>query len=445
MDYKQENKKLANDFLERFYYDNFRKFSDNNQTKRYLEIFLLGQCKANCEYCYLKKNQKFLYPAEISNHETILLNLEKTLNWYIENKFICNIEIFSAEWITTPIMEKVFNLLYNKFSTTDIKPNIISLADNMLFINYPEIVNKIENYITKFEQDLNIKLVFSASVDGKYCDFGRTENNDDFYEKVFKFILNHNYGFHPMISPTNVSHWIDNYLWFEQYLTPNQMLDIMTLEVRNVGWDQESIGHLIRFCDFLTDKIYNYFNKDIDKMFDYVFGIKSTYLNYSTIRLKPSDATRVSCRKQNNLCIRMGDLSVAPCHRLFYPQLIAGHFETNESTLLDFEPENLANYIVSRKMKRNNLPYCEECEWSIFCPGHCHGASYEHCGNEYVPTMGICDLYKAKYAFLLYKYNYLGLFTEKNMSKLNQTTAKNILILANNTLSAFYGGSNNNE
>jgi len=42
MDYKQENKKLANDFLERFYYNDFRNFSDSNKNKRYLEIFLLG-------------------------------------------------------------------------------------------------------------------------------------------------------------------------------------------------------------------------------------------------------------------------------------------------------------------------------------------------------------------------------------------------------------------
>lgn len=445
MDYKQENKKLANDFLKRFYYNNFQNFSDKNRIKRYLEIFLLGQCKANCEYCYLKKNQKFLYPTEISNHETILLNLEKTLNWYITNKFNCNIDLFSAEWITTPIMEKVFNLFYDKFSTTEIRPHIIALADNMLFINYPDIVNKIENYIQKFEQDLNIKIVFSASIDGKYCDFGRTEENDEFYEKVFKFILNHNYGLHPMISSTNIKYWIDNYLWFEQYLTPNQMLDIMTLEVRNSTWDEESIQYLIQFCDFLTDKIYNYFDQNAEKMFDYVFGLKTSYSNYSTIRLKPSDLTRVSCREQYNLCIRMGDLSVAPCHRLFYPQLIAGHFESNDFTLLEFEPENLSNYIVSRKIQKNNLPYCEECEWSIFCPGHCFGASYEHSGNPYVPTLGVCELYKAKYAFLLYKYNYLGLFTEKNMSKLDTNMAKQILMLTDNTLSSFYEGDINDR
>ena len=39
MTFEQENKQLANDFLERFYYREFRNF---NKTFKKLEIFLLG-------------------------------------------------------------------------------------------------------------------------------------------------------------------------------------------------------------------------------------------------------------------------------------------------------------------------------------------------------------------------------------------------------------------
>lgn len=427
MNYKEENIKLANDFLSRFYYDSFKK----PDADKYLELFLLGQCKANCEYCYLKKNQKNLYPTELNTYDTILKNLEKVINWYVENQFQCSLEIFSAEWITTPIMEKVFNLLYDKFSVTNYRPKSINMADNMLFIRYPEIVKKVEYYIDKFAE-IEIPIVISASIDGKYCDFGRTEEDDEFYDSVFKFILNHKFGFHPMVSASNAKYWIDNYLWFESKLGP-KILDIMTLEVRNVDWTEETIQDLIVFCDFLTDHLYECFDKNIDNLFDYVFAVGDRKnLNYCVAGLRTVDETAITCRKQKNLCIRLGDLSVAPCHRLFYPQLLAGHFETNDNTLMQFIPDNFAEYIVSRKMRKDNLPYCEECEWRILCPGHCHGASYEYSTNEYVPPQEICNVYKAKYSFLLYKYNLLGLFVPENMQKLDYNIANKILLLASN-------------
>ena len=436
MTFEQENKQLANDFLERFYYREFKNF---NKTFKKLEIFLLGQCTANCEYCYLKKNSKFLYPADISNHQTILNNLKKTLNWYIQNQFNCDIELFSAEWLTTPIMEPVFELMYEKFSNTEYKPYTINMADNMLFIRYPEIVKKIEYYINKFQQDLNIHLVFSASIDGKYCDFGRTEEDDEFYDNVFKFILNHKFGFHPMISATNIPYWIDNYKWFEEKLGIDRILNIMTLEVRNDNWTNESIQHLITFCDFLTDRYLEYFNGNLDEIFRYVTNADGNVNNYVITGLKRLNPNHITCRKQLNLTIRMGDLSVGPCHRLFYPQLLAGYFDSNDETLLEFVPQNIENYIISRKISRNNLPYCDACEWITLCPGHCHGVSYETQGNEYVPPKSICNLYKAKYSFLLYKYSIMGLFNETNLEKLGPK----FTTLLQNTLAAIVEGEQN--
>jgi sulfatase maturation enzyme AslB (radical SAM superfamily) len=64
-----DNKKLANDILERNYYSSFR-----NKGPKKLEIFLMGACKANCEYCYLKKHQKYLYPAKLHDYDTIVNN-----------------------------------------------------------------------------------------------------------------------------------------------------------------------------------------------------------------------------------------------------------------------------------------------------------------------------------------------------------------------------------
>jgi pyruvate formate-lyase activating enzyme-like uncharacterized protein len=66
----EEDKKLANDVLERNYYTKMRK------GQGMLEIFLLGTCKSNCDYCYLKKHQSELYPINLYNEDVIIHNLE---------------------------------------------------------------------------------------------------------------------------------------------------------------------------------------------------------------------------------------------------------------------------------------------------------------------------------------------------------------------------------
>ncbi|WP_254557672.1 hypothetical protein, partial [Salmonella enterica] len=58
---------LANDVLERHYYSKFRE----GKEPKTLEIFLLGACRSNCEYCYLKKHLKDLYPIHLHNYDTI--------------------------------------------------------------------------------------------------------------------------------------------------------------------------------------------------------------------------------------------------------------------------------------------------------------------------------------------------------------------------------------
>ena len=61
--YESQNKQLANDVLERNFYKSFR----TRGGPRKIELFLTGACKANCDYCYLKKYQKDLYPLNLHN------------------------------------------------------------------------------------------------------------------------------------------------------------------------------------------------------------------------------------------------------------------------------------------------------------------------------------------------------------------------------------------
>ena len=208
-EYKIENKKLANDQLNRTFYQHFQ----HKKSEKILELFLHGNCSANCSYCYLKKHHHDLYPKEISNITIILTNLKKILNWYVNNKFCCDIHIFSANWINTPLEEPVFNLLYETFSNVDeqFRPKTIGIPDNMQFLKDNNALIRIEQTIERFKK-IKISVNFSASVDGYFCDHERTENDIKFYEKLKYFLEKYNFYLHPMISSSNIKYQIQTFV-----------------------------------------------------------------------------------------------------------------------------------------------------------------------------------------------------------------------------------------
>lgn len=416
----EENKKLANDFLNDLYYDSFKKGN------KAIELFLLGSCKANCQYCYLKKYQSDLYPQQFCDFSLIINNLEKILNWYIDNKFTCKFDIFSGEWLTTPLADKVFDLFENKFAPIEEKyrPKTILMADNGHFLQSEYYTAKVEDYIARMEK-LNINVIISLSVDGYYCDYNRQEHDEKFYNTLYDFCVKYNYGIHPMVSSDNVKYWIQNYKWWKNTY-PEISKNIMMLEIRDDTWNEESIQDLIKFCDFLIDAKYEEYNQDKSEFLKYIFNLfgrinrTKSSIPYNPIQLHSrginDNLDRLSCAMYNNLIIRVGDLSVGPCHRLMYPEQLFGFYNSNNDTITDFEPKNVSALIAYKKIKRSCLPYCENCFFHIFCPGHCFGASYETYGNSFVPIKEVCNLYKAKITFVLYKLDSLNLFDEEGIS-----------------------------
>lgn len=419
-EFNNENKQLANIFLDDIYYESFRK------GKKVLELFLLGKCKSNCEYCYLKQHPE-LYPDKLNNYSLIAENLEKIIDWYIDNKFCCRIDIFSGEWLTTPLADKVFDIFENKFSKVDLKyrPKEILFPDNGHFLEDPNYTNKVEKYIERMNR-LNINLYMSLSVDGYYCDFGRKEHKDNFYNNLQQFCTKYEYGLHPMISSGNIQYWIENYKWWRENF-PTLTKDLMILEVRDDSWTPDSLNHLIKFCDFLIDEKFKECNYDKIEFLKYIFKLykrknsqeKEKYQQYNPIRLIPRgfeiNLDRPSCAMLHNLSIRVGDLSIAPCHRLFYPEQIFGKYDIIENKIKDFNPKNVSSLIAYKKIKINCLPYCEKCLFNNYCLGHCFGASYETYGNSFVPNQEVCNLFKSKITFILYKLHNLGLFDEEGL------------------------------
>lgn len=408
-----ENNILFNDILERNYYQYFKK------GEKSIEIFLNGICPSNCSYCYLKKYQKELFPNDLQNFNNILNNCELIINWYIKNNFNCKIEIFSGEWITTKLRQPVFDLLYTSFKNVEKyqKPKAICLPDNMNFISNNEIKEEVQNFIDKMKQ-IGIPIYISASIDGKECDKDRILYDDSFYIDCFNFLNKNNFLCHPMISSSNIYNWKKNYLWWVNNAPANITKNLMMLEVRDETWDTNSIAELIKFCDFLIDfKLKNYFHNNLKEFTKYIFQLPTSKIitNYSPefieIHSYFNNKDKITCGFSETLHIRAADLSLGLCHRLWYNNLILGKFHVdNSNNLIDVESYNVELLSVKAHFKRSCMPRCEKCMIEPICPGFCCGNSQENYGLFLIPTMEVCQMYRAKYAYLIKKYNDMGIF-----------------------------------
>lgn len=408
--YIKEDQILFSHILEKNYFNIFR---HGNKNSKGIELFINGLCSANCSYCYLKKHQKDLFPSSLYNVDKILANTKQILQWYIDNKFCCNLDIFSGELFTTDLGIKLLDLLYNTFNKKDLKfkPQMIMFPDNMNFIQSKEITNKIQEYIDQFKK-INIRIQFSASIDGAKCEFGRTIQTDQFYKDCFEFLDRNDFYCHPMVSSQNIKYWPENYLWWVQNAPSQISRRLMMLEVRDETWDNQSIIALNTFCDFLINfKLLNYFNNDLKNFTKYVFRIQPQNTPYS-----PELITCASyfnndhdhCGFKDEFIIRVADLSLCLCHRLSYPNLILGHF--NEQNEIIMNKNTVPLLFTKVQAHKYCLPYCESCVFEPICIGYCLGNSYENYQNILIPTKQVCDLYQQKNIFLIKKYNSMGMF-----------------------------------
>lgn len=412
----EQDKQLLKDVFERHYFSKWRK--DRNSS---IEIYVYGLCKSNCKYCYLKAHQKEIYPTELNNIPIILHNFELVLDWYIKNQFICMLDFFSAEWLTTDLFEPMMKIMYDKFSKTKYHPDRILGADNMQFLWNDERTKLIEYWFDKFKKDLNIDITLSASVDGAVCDSERVQGNKEFYDKLWAFCEKYDLRCHPMVSATNVHKWIKNYQWWQNNAPSQIARSLMMLEVRNEDWHEKEINELIKFCDFVVDyKFKNIFNENKMDFLKHIFNMKqedkypNTDCSYVNIAVPGTGFVdgqdKVGCSFGHTIPIRLGDLTIGLCHRLYYDDLLIGKFSYNEKEIIDIEPINPVLGIVKARLHTSCLPHCEKCDFVGTCVGFCHGNSYEVSKNFLIPTKEVCNMYRAKISFLIYKYHTMGLW-----------------------------------
>lgn len=409
-----EKNLIFSNFLEKHF---FNKFREGNE---HIEFFLKSQCPGKCAYCYLKKHGKDLYPYEYQDDELILNNLKLLLDWYKENKFKNTIELFSGEIITSGFFFKVLDVIYEAFSEEFLsyKPKNIIIPENGDFLEDLELIKKVESYIEKF-LDIDIELIFSISIDGKYMDLNRNSRDDEYYKRAIDFCNKYIYAFHPMISAFNIEKWIDNYDWWNNEEIPNIISDhLMTLEVRDNNWTEEKINEYLKFLNHVIDKEFEKCFSDPELFAKRLTGADNYpekgyfIIGYAQGSSEEKDYRNhgLTCSLTNTLHIRVGDLKIVPCHRLGYEQFVTGQLEVKDNKISGYIGENVELLVSILSWTLNNGPKCNKCDIRHWCLGPCMGSNFENTNNLFTPPESVCNLFKSKIIFLIMKYQDLGLF-----------------------------------
>lgn len=382
-----------------------------------IELFFKASCPSNCEYCYLHRNRKNLYPIEIENEEQILKNYISFLNFYEENKLNNRLEFFSGRMMDSDFGLKVLEIGYNHYKNSIYKPESIMIPDDMQFILDDEQTNKIKSYIYKY-QEIGIHIIFSASVDGKIVDYKRFHGREDeFYNKLSLFMEEFEYCYHPIVSAHAIDKWEENLDWWINY-TSHGFKNIMFLEARNDEWTDEILVSYIKLLDKTFDYLKEFYKDDDIKFLKGLFNMQEDkrFEMRKLVELRLKDpvfyhSDRISCAIQNTLHLRMGDLAIVPCHRLGYPQYVTGYFKTNENNeIVELISNNVPFNLLILNSKTANMPKCHKCPINMACMGPCLGANFESTQEALYAPDSVCDLFKHNITFVILKLKSLKLY-----------------------------------
>ena len=386
-----------------------------------LEIYVTNICNQKCEYCYLTKYDG-LYPSELRSPELLLKNLRMLFDYLIEN----NMHIAKADYFTGEIWHTQFGLDILEISLEYIKKGLQvdwwMIASNCSFVMQDESLHRIQHYIDEFKR-YGSQLVFSISIDGKIIEEQERPMNDgtiktdEDYDKYFCFAKHNGFGFHPMVASKSVGKWIENHKWFEKKMKEYDMNDdihtLMMLEVRNNDWTDETIQQYNEFMDYLIEKyIVEACNNDI-KIFANTLMItrrqnKIGLGGYVPWCFPESDSF-IGCTCATDMCVRLGDLAICPCHRTAYNKYIYGYFDVENDKITGITANNPQMAIKILMSNFNGCIHgCDSCVFCDYCLKGCFGAQIESVGDPFIPNPTVCKFFKEKYGHLIQKYKDLG-------------------------------------
>jgi len=359
-----------------------------------LELIINGKCDQKCSYCYITNYGKDLFPAGSQEDQKILDNTVMIMEWLKRNNLKPRIDLFSAEIFSQEIGFQVLDLIYQ----LGWEGMYVGIPSNFNFLFDEEKTNRVLSTHKKFFSN-NKKLYLSCSVDGKYMEDNRPIRDgklrdDSFYKKLFSTYRILKQGYHPMLYSEGIENCKDNFLWFQdnfiKYDIPYPNLYL--LEVRNKEWTIEQSRQLGEFIEFLVEWLQDKAGSDeglIDAIFkDRAFNILSSVLL--------TNGRGMSCSVQATQVVRLGDLSIYPCHRTMYPSFKLAQMKVVDSKITGIESVNYPLYLATKFADLRNFPYCVACDIKEFCVGGCYGAQYETTGDLFTPIPTVCIMEHAK-------------------------------------------------
>lgn len=432
-----------------------------------VEFIISSACDQKCEYCYLQKHGEKMNYRRANNKEDILRNLPIFLDYLDEINFeYVDYDIYSGEFFQLPYWEEVLEIFYNHQLKIK-KQRYTTIPTNYSFIADDELTKRVEYWIEKMKE-CNAPLHLSCSIDGPEKTDNKTRPNhkgiikdEIFYKKVFKFLSKHNYACHPMISKYFLSNYKENYdfflnntleynvLFYQEDGSSSYNLPMM-LEVRDSDeWDEESLKNYKDFLKYVAyqdlEKIYHNDKRGFAiRMFD---DFSDSYVNLTGYkRTQPYIlaypylcGNKISCSIQHQFVCRIGDLTMAPCHRTYYSQFEYGSFKLNEekTKIIGVEGKNpfLAFKIAKLNPTRSTLK-CGGCKLRAFCLQGCIGSAFENTTELFANQDNVCKMFDVKYTTIHEIAEELGLYDIILNEPLIPQERKEFIVYARDVLQA---------
>ena len=413
--YQKENDGMINSFLGRTFFEAWKHPEDDRLLNfQSLELILNYKCDLGCKYCYVHRFGDELYPPEIQDSQTILSNAELVLDWLARNGYHpSKIELFSGEPLIQPLAFQVLDRVLDRIRGSQTR---IVIPTNFTFLLNDALTKRVEAHL-QLSKDQGNPIFLSASIDGKYCETnrpfldGRPDPRDDaYYEKAFAFVKKWNLGFHPMLYSERIEYWKRNFLWFQEMFKKYKLpwYHLYLLEVRNAEWSVPQILEYGRFVEFLIKWCYDKCGRNFSRYREFLFR----HRGFNMLANPLSTVGRgIGCSIQATFAVRLGDLSIVPCHRTSYKPFILGKMRVEGGRITGIEALNPELWIALVSVDGNCLPYCEQCMIKSLCPKGCFGSQLEINGDLFEPIPTVCMLMHEKIRAMVKTYEELGIYS----------------------------------
>lgn len=396
MNTQYQDKLLINDIISRNYYYYFKRGND----KTICFTFFYNH----------KFNNSSIIPnfsSPVSNFENICNNLQIYLNYYISQKFLCDIRINDEFWLTDDtIKNSIKNIFYDTFSKSDRKPKNIIISFNAIHCIKDKYI-----WLEELYQDFkNIGINIFYSIDTNLIDI--TDVN--FLYQIQSFLLQPYVKLKIKINPNNLVYFMEIFDAFYNKFKSNLYL----YEEDNCNWTEFKINEYIEFLNKYIELLNNECLNNNQNFLNEIFNGELSLISLKDNGVLLDKNSKGQCQFYKSLNILMEDLTINMCPKFQYDDQIIGQYNVDNNSIIDIEPKVFALIMMNTHLKKSSTPHCESCNFVVFCQGFCCRESYKLCFNPIIPIRENCMLKRAKYAFILLKLQHMNILTSENLQKL---------------------------